>query len=179
MRSWLLRGLFFAVLQTVIRIVQTMMINTWETQAAVISIFLQVIFGVVALVWGYIDGRSDASAQPDPDRRSDLAMTWLLAGLFAGVVSGLACWLIGKVLLGAVRAGLPERAHHVRRLHRTARVRDGDDWVTLGRFLVDRRYNKEHPTRTRDRSGNGSDNPDTDVFEAVKDDEETRAQPAR
>src|ERR1700759_2775281 len=96
MRSWLLRGLFFALLQTVIRIVQTIMINTWETQAILISIFLQVVFAIVGLVWGYIDGRNDANAQPDPDRRSDLAMTWLLAGLFAGIVSGAACWIIGN-----------------------------------------------------------------------------------
>jgi len=38
---------------------------------------------IVALAWGYIDGRADAKAQPDPDRRGDLAMTWLLAGLVA------------------------------------------------------------------------------------------------
>jgi hypothetical protein len=179
MRSWLLRGLFFAVLQTVIRIIQTMMINTWETQSVVISLFLQVIFGIVALVWGYIDGRRDASAQPDPDRRSDLAMTWLLAGLFAGVVSGLACWLIGKVYSALYVMGILNELTTFAAYTALLTFVAATIGVTLGRFLVDRRYNKEHPTRTRDRSGNGSDNPDTDVFEAVKDDDETRAQPAR
>ncbi|MBV8965177.1 MAG: hypothetical protein JO191_03265, partial [Mycobacteriaceae bacterium] len=40
----------------------------------------------------------------------------------------------------------------------------------IGRFLVDRRYNKEHPTPTHE----GSHGPDTDVFAAVRDDEKTR-----
>ena len=49
---------------------------------------LIVVFAIVVFVWGMADGRADARANPDPDRRGDLAMTWLLAGLFAGIVSG-------------------------------------------------------------------------------------------
>lgn len=41
-----------------------------------------------------MDGRADAKASPDPDRRQDLAMTWLLAGLVAGALSGAVAWLI-------------------------------------------------------------------------------------
>src|SRR6202165_1622153 len=94
MRSWLLRGLLFAALMVVLRLVQGAMINTWETQAVLISIFLVAIYFVAALLWGLFDGRADARANPDPDRREDLAMTWLLAGLFAGIVSGAVTWII-------------------------------------------------------------------------------------
>jgi uncharacterized membrane protein len=177
MRSWLLRGLFFALLQTVIRIVQTIMINTWETQAVLISIFLQVVFAILVLVWGYVDGRSDANSQPDPDRRSDLAMTWLLAGLFAGVVSGAVCWLISKFYTDMYVMGLFNELTTFAAYTALLTFVFATIGVALGRFLVDRRYNKNHPVSKRDR---GSDNPDTDVFEAVKDDDEaTRAQPAR
>src|SRR6202030_4666432 len=97
MRAWLLRGLIFAFGMVVLRVIQSVMINTWETHATTISILLVVIYAIVALAWGYIDGRADAKAQPDPDRRGDLAMTWLLAGLVAGVLSGAGGGVIGPV----------------------------------------------------------------------------------
>ena len=94
MSKWLLRGLVFAALMVVIRLVQGAVINAWETKALLISVTLVVIFAIVVFVWGFLDGRADARANPDPDRREDLAMTWLLAGLFAGIVSGAVAWLI-------------------------------------------------------------------------------------
>jgi uncharacterized membrane protein YfcA len=154
------------------------MINTWETQAILISVLLQLIFAAVALVWGYVDGRRDANAQPDPDRRSDLAMTWLLAGLFAGFVSGLVSVLIGLVWKGMYVMGifseLTTFAAYTALLVFVMALLG----VAVGRFLVDRRYNKENPAKTRDRSGNGSSD-NTDVFEAVKDDDATQTQPTR
>ena len=80
MRAWLLRGLIFAFGMVVLRVIQSVMINTWETHATAISILLVVIYAIVALTRGYIDGQTNAKANPDPDRRGDLAMTWLLAG---------------------------------------------------------------------------------------------------
>src|ERR1044072_2452776 len=94
MSKWLLRGLVFAALMIFIRLVQGTAINAWETKAGLISVTLVVLFTIVVFVWGFVDGRSDARANPDPDRRDDLAMTWLLAGLFAGLVSGAVAWLI-------------------------------------------------------------------------------------
>jgi hypothetical protein len=175
MRSWLLRALVFAFLQTVIRVVQTMMIDTWETQAQVISISLQVIFGLVALAWGYVDGRSDANAQPDPDRRADLAMTWLLGGLVAGILSAVLCLLISVVyksmyVMGPLNELTTFAAYTALVVFVMAMV-----GVGTGRFLVDRRYAKEHPVPVH----TGDHGPDTDVFDAVKDDETTQQQPAR
>jgi MFS family permease len=170
MRSWLLRGLIFAFLQTVIRIIQTIMINTWETQAVLISIFLQLIFAVVALAWGYVDGRSDANAEPDPDRRRDLSLTWLIGGLVAGVLSGALCLIISLFyssiyVMAPVNELTTFAAYTALLVFLMAML-----GVALGRFLVDRRYNKEHPVP---RHG-GEEGPDTDVFAAVSSEETQR-----
>ena len=95
MTNWMLRGLVFGAAMVVVRLFQGTLINVWQTQAALISIVLLILFLAGVVVWGVSDGRADAAANPDPDRRSDLAMTWLLAGLVAGVLSGAVTWLIG------------------------------------------------------------------------------------
>ena len=89
MSKWLLRGLVFAALMVIVRLLQGAMINAWETKAGLISIVLVILFAIAVFIWGILDGRADARAYPDPDRRQDLSMTWLLAGLFAGVVAHL------------------------------------------------------------------------------------------
>jgi MFS family permease len=177
MRSWLLRGLVFALLQTVIRVIQTMMINTWETKAILISVVLQIILAIAALLWGYVDGRADANAEPDPDRRQDLAMTWLIAGLVAGVLSGALCLIISLFYSAIyVMAPLNElttfAAYTALLVFLMAML-----GVALGRFLIDRRYNKEHPVRRHTVGIEQGD--DTDVFDAVKDDDKTQEQRAR
>ena len=88
MRNWILRGLVFAAAMVVVRLIQGALINAWQTQAGLISVVLLLLFVIGVVVWGVLDGRADAKAQPDPDRRQDLAMTWLLAGLLAGILSG-------------------------------------------------------------------------------------------
>src|SRR6478736_774368 len=106
MSKWLLRGLVFAALMVIVRLLQGAMINAWETKAGLISITLVVLFAIAVFIWGLIDGRADARANSDPDRREDLAMTWLLAGLFAGVVSGAVAWLISLFYKGLYVGGL-------------------------------------------------------------------------
>ncbi|MEB3031039.1 B-4DMT family transporter [[Mycobacterium] nativiensis] len=97
MSKWFLRGLVFAALMVVVRLIQGVLINAFEAQAGLISLALVVLFVVPVLLWGMSDGRADATANPDPDRRDDLAMTWLGAGLIAGLLSGLVCWIIALV----------------------------------------------------------------------------------
>ncbi|HET9566196.1 MAG TPA: hypothetical protein VFP27_17265, partial [Mycobacterium sp.] len=60
MSKWLLRGLVFAALMVFIRLVQGAAINVWETKALLISVTLVVLFAIVAVIWGFIDGRADA-----------------------------------------------------------------------------------------------------------------------
>src|SRR6202012_6241457 len=94
MTNWMLRGLVFVAAMVVVRLFQGTLIDVWQTQASLISIVLLILFLAGVVFWGVRDGRADATANPDPDRRADLAMTWLLAGLLAGILSGLGSWLI-------------------------------------------------------------------------------------
>ena len=118
----MLRGLVFAAAMVVVRLVQGALINAWQTQAGLISIVLLLLFVIGVVVWGVLDGRADATARPDPDRRQDLAMAWLLAGLVAGVLSGAVSWLIALFYNGALHRGPAQRADDVRGLHRAHRV---------------------------------------------------------
>ncbi|WP_422747679.1 B-4DMT family transporter [Mycobacterium sp. WMMD1722] len=162
MSKWLLRGLVFAALMVIVRLLQGAMINAWETRATTISITLVAIFAIIAFIWGLADGRSDARRNPDPDRRADLAMTWLLAGLFAGVVSGLVTWLIGRfyknlyveTLISEVTTFAAFTALLVFLLSLLG--------VAIGRWLVDRKS----PDQPRQREDD--ERADTDVFAAVR-----------
>ena len=78
MSKWLLRGLVFATAMVVLRLLQGALINAAPSQALWFSTTLIVVFAIALFVWGVIDGRIDARANPDPDRRGDLAMTWLV-----------------------------------------------------------------------------------------------------
>ena len=175
MRSWLLRGLIFAFAMVVLRLIQGKMINTWESQAQLISIVLVLIFAIAAVIWGYFDGRSDAAAQPDPDRRRDLAMTWLLAGLVAGLLSGAAAWLISLFYTDIYAGGWLNELTTFAAFTALLTFVMATLGVGIGRFLVDRRYNREHPVPTHQ----GSQGPDTDVFAAAKDDGTTHEMRAR
>ena len=163
MRSWLLRGLVFAFVTVVFRIVQAPLVNGSPTHYIAINLLLGCIISVVPLIWGFIDGRSDAKAQPDPDRRADLAMTWLVAG----VASGAVCLVI-KLFYDNIYVEGPINELTVfacfTALLTFLMAMIG---VAVGRMLVDRRYNKEHPVPHHDHSHPGEGSPSTDVFAAV------------
>ncbi|WP_197376844.1 B-4DMT family transporter [Mycolicibacterium baixiangningiae] len=164
MSKWLLRGLVFAALMVVVRLLQGAMINAWETKAATISIILVAAYAIVAFLWGFIDGRQDARHNPDPDRRSDLAMTWLLAGLFAGIVSGLVAWFIGMFYKNLYVEGLLNEITTFAAFTALLTFLLALAGVALGRWLVDRKT----PEQARRREGEDDDRTDTDVFAAVR-----------
>src|SRR5690349_18858221 len=138
MSNWLLRGLVFAALMVILRLLQGALINAWETKAGLISIVLIVLFAIAAFLWGLQDGRADARANPDPDRRGDLAMTWLLAGLFAGVVSGVVSWLISLFYKSLYVEGLLNEVTTFAAFTALLVFLLSLAGVALGRYLVDR-----------------------------------------
>jgi len=163
MSKWLLRGLVFAALMVIVRLLQGALINAWETRAGLISIVLVVIFAVVVFVWGLADGRADARANPDPDRRGDLAMTWLLAGLFAGIVSGAIAWFIHLFYKSLYVEGLINELTTFAAFTALLVFLVALLGVTIGRWVVDRNA----PEVTRHSHSQDDERADTDVFAAV------------
>jgi hypothetical protein len=166
MSKWLVRGLVFAALMVVVRLVQGALINAFETKALIISIVLLVIYAIAVAIWGFFDGRADASANLDPDRRNDLAMTWLLAGLFAGVVSGAVTWLISVFYKALYTGGLINEVTTFAAFTALLIFLPAIIFVAIGRWAVDRKA----PPFSRKGTHYAEDRADTDVFEAVRDD---------
>ena len=165
MSKWLLRGLVFAALMVIIRLLQGALINLMESQALLISVILVAVFAIAAFLWGLIDGRGDAQANPDPDRRADLAMAWLLGGLFAGIVSGFVAWFISLFYENLYAEGLLNEVTTFAAFTALLMFVFAIGGVALGRALVDR---NAPPVQRHTVDG---DRADTDVFEAVRDDE--------
>jgi hypothetical protein len=166
MSRWLLRGLVFAAVMVIIRLLQGALINVWVTRAGMISIALVTLYAVGVFVWGHLDGRRDASANPDPDRRGDLAITWLQAGLFAGVVSGAVAWFIGLFYDSIYVQGLVNELTTVAAFTALLTFLVATLGVAIGRWLVDRKAGDHARRRDAD-----DDRADTDVFAAVRNDE--------
>lgn len=164
MAKWLLRGLVFAALMVVVRLFQGALINQFETKALLISLVLLLVFAAVVFLWGLIDGRADARNNPDPDRRADLAMTWLLGGLVAGLLSGAISWFISMVYPALYAGGLVNEVTTFAAFTALLVFLPAVLAVATGRWLVDRKA----PAYERRRAGD--DRADTDVFAAVRDD---------
>ena len=167
MSKWLLRGLVFAALMVIVRLVQGTLINAFETKAGLISLVLVVLFAIAVLIWGIRDGQSDARANPDPDRRADLSMTWLLAGLFAGVVSGAVAWFISLFYKSLYVEALLNELTTFAAFTALLVFLFAIGGVALGHWLVDRRAPDLPRKATVD---DGDERADTDVFAAVRHD---------
>jgi hypothetical protein len=167
MTNWMLRGLVFSAAMVVVRLFQGTLINVWQTQAALISIVLLVLFIIGVVIWGLIDGREDAASNPDPDRRQDLAMTWLLAGLIAGLVSGAVTWLISIFYKSLYVGGLINELTTFAAFTALVVFLGAISGVTLGRWRIDRAGNY----KPQSKGGGDEDRADTDVFAAVRSDQ--------
>jgi len=164
MTNWMLRGLVFGAAMVVVRLFQGTLISVWQTHAAVISIALLLLFIAGVVAWGLIDGREDAAANPDPDRRDDLAMTWLLAGLVAGLVSGAVTWLIAVFYKAVYVGGLINELTTFAAFTALVVFLGAISGVSIGRWRVDR----TGAYRPQGGAGREEDRADTDVFAAVR-----------
>jgi hypothetical protein len=169
MRNWMLRGLVFAAAMIVVRLVQGALINAWQTQAGLISVVLLLLFVIGVVLWGVRDGRADALAMADPDRRQDLAMVWLLAGLVAGILSGAISWLIALFYTGLYTGGLLNEVTTFAAFTALLVFVPGIIGVATGRWRVDRKIAKE--PETHHGLGVKRERADTDVFSAVRADD--------
>ncbi len=165
MTNWMLRGLVFGAAMVVVRLFQGTLISVWQTQAAVISIVLLVLFIVGVVIWGLMDGREDAASNPDPDRREDLAMTWLLAGLVAGLLSGAVTWLIAVFYKALYVGGLINELTTFAAFTALVVFLGAIAGVTVGRWRVDRKGDYKPQSGA---AGGDDDRADTDVFAAVR-----------
>src|ERR1700749_377069 len=138
MTNWMLRGGAYAAAMVVARLIQGALINAWQTNAGLFSVSLLLLFIIAVAVWGVLDGRADAKAHRDPDRRGDLAMTWLLAGLLAGLLSGAVCWLIALVYQGLYTGGVLNELTTFAAFTALCVFLPGIIGVTIGRWRVDR-----------------------------------------
>ena len=168
MTNWMLRGLVFAGAMVVVRLFQGTLISVMQTQALLISLVLLVLFIVGVVVWGLIDGREDAASNPDPDRREDLAMTWLLAGLVAGLVSGAVTWLIAVFYKALYVGGLINELTTFAAFTALVVFLGAISGVAIGRWRVDR----TGAYKPKSGGTDGEDErADTDVFAAVRSDQ--------
>ena len=170
MTNWMLRGLVFGAAMIVVRLFQGTLISVWQTQAAIISIVLLVLFIIGVVVWGVIDGREDAASNPDPDRREDLAMTWLLAGLVAGLLSGAVTWLIAVFYKALYVGGLINELTTFAAFTALVVFLGAIAGVTVGRWRVDRKGAYKPQSGS---TGGDDERADTDVFAAVRSDQTT------
>src|ERR1700730_2427035 len=138
MTNWMVRVLVFGGAMVVVRLFQGALIDVWQTHAALISIVLLILFLAGVVFSGVRDGRADAAANPDPDRRADLAMMWLLAGLVAGAVSGAVTWLIGVFYKSLYTGGLINELTVFAAFTALLVFLGGISGVTVGRYLTDR-----------------------------------------
>jgi hypothetical protein len=166
----MLRGLVFATAMVVLRLIQGAAINAWQAQSGLISVALLLLFIILVAVWGVRDGRADANASPDPDRRQDLAMTWLLAGLVAGVLSGAVSWLISLFYSAIYTGGLLNEVTTFAAFTALIVFLPGIIGVAVGRWRVDRQYEKE-PEKHHGLGASHERGADTDVFSAVRADD--------
>jgi hypothetical protein len=161
----MLRGLVFGAAMVVVRLFQGTLISVWQTQAALISIVLLVLFIVGVVIWGLFDGREDAASNPDPDRREDLAMTWLLAGLIAGLLSGVVTWLIAVFYKALYVGGLINELTTFAAFTALVVFLGAIAGVTVGRWRIDRAGAYKPQSGA---TGGDDERADTDVFAAVR-----------
>jgi len=165
MSKWLLRGVVFATAMVIVRLLQGALVNASPGNAIWFSTGLLVLYAIGVAVWGVLDGRGDARSNPDPDRRADLAMTCLLAGLAAGILSGAVSWFIGLFYKSIYTESLLNEITTFAAFTALLTFLVAVAGVTIGRWTIDR---KAPPvTRTRHGLAADDDRADTDVFAAV------------
>ncbi|MGK8512512.1 B-4DMT family transporter [Nocardia asiatica] len=94
MNAWVLRAFVLGALVVLLRAVLGFAMVYWPTHGAWMRALALIVLLAAVLSWGFLDGRKDRTAQPDPERGTDLTLLWLKAAVVAGLGSGLGAWLL-------------------------------------------------------------------------------------
>ncbi|BDD81730.1 hypothetical protein TPB0596_14930 [Tsukamurella pulmonis] len=105
MKPWLIRGIALAAVQVVVRSALAWGIVAFPTHGTAQRFTAVAVVVAVAIVFGGYDGLTDARRYPVSEQGIDLVGRWFKAGLFAGVVSGAVCWVLGTWLLPGIGQG--------------------------------------------------------------------------
>ncbi|WP_165943095.1 B-4DMT family transporter [Gordonia zhaorongruii] len=106
--SWLLRGIVMSLVHIAARIILGSFIISAPLSSSMARWVAIAAVCLIAMIWGGIDGLRDARANADPDDYADLTVRWLKAGMFAGIVSCVVCWIVGTNWINGIgQASLP------------------------------------------------------------------------
>lgn len=168
MNDWMLRGLVFAVLMIVVRLIQGIMINAWQAQSVLINVVLLGVVIIAVVMWAVRDGCADATANPDPERRRDLATMWLLTSVLVGVLGDAVTWVISLLYSNIYVGGLISELTTFAAFTALIVFLTGVIGVVFGRWHVDR---SSPSVPQHNRSGQGQ--ADSNIFAAVCTDDTT------
>lgn len=94
MTGWVVRAIGMCLVNVGVRILLGVAVTQWPLQGSQLRWLGLAAVLLIVIVWAGLDGIRDRRAHPDPDDSSDLTMVWLKTAVFAGLVAGLAAWLI-------------------------------------------------------------------------------------
>lgn len=107
MNGWVVRGLGLALVHVVVRTFLGAAVTQWPEQGSIMRWFSLIVVILAAFMWGALDGIRDRRANPDPDDGADLTMMWLKASFVAGILAGVAAWIIGLIFdIAVTNSGL-------------------------------------------------------------------------
>ncbi|ORM24053.1 B-4DMT family transporter [Williamsia sp. 1135] len=148
MVAWLLRGLVMSAVHIGARVLLGLAIVAWPLESTMWKTVAIAAVVLVALIWGGVDGLIDGREHEDPDDYRDLTMVWLKAGLLAGLISAIVCWILGNWVM----AGIGQNSLAIE-------IFAGGSFTTLlifvpslvgaalGRFLTRRQHRKNQAAR--------------------------------
>ncbi|WP_154789463.1 B-4DMT family transporter [Nocardia aurantiaca] len=94
MNAWVLRAMGLGALTVGLEILLGFGMRYWPTSGAWMRILSLIVLVAAVIAWGWLDGRSDRRANPDPEHGADLTMRWLKAALAGGIGAGLVAWIL-------------------------------------------------------------------------------------
>ncbi|AFU03635.1 hypothetical protein AW168_14780 [Nocardia brasiliensis] len=94
MNAWVLRAIVLGALVVFLRAVLGFAMVYWPTHGVWMRALCLIVLLAVIVYWGFLDGRKDRTANPNPETGTDLTLLWLKAAVAAGLGSGLGAWIL-------------------------------------------------------------------------------------